>query len=595
MQELKLSTLVLAIASSLLTWQVAAACQSDFTPIQHIQGDAAQSPLTGKTLTTQGVVLGTIYPGSKQPALLIQSLKSDNNPATSEALMVADSQLASLYQQGQLVQFTGTVRELNQMTALTNISGSAVCAEQQKVPQYSLKLPVTQLQDWEALEGQYLVLPQTLVVNDSYPLARYGEILLADRRLMVATEVKKPGVEAQNFEKQQQRHEIWLDDHSHRQNPDPIPYPTGGLSAEKSVRVGDEVLGVEGFLVQTKPGYRLLPTKAPTFVAANPRSNTPKAKPEGALRIASFNVLNFFTGAGQTPQFPTQRGASNAEELVRQQAKMIAALSAMDADIIGLLEVENNGYAADSALATIVRLLNEKLGSPVFGMVQTSERPGTDQIKVAMIYRIASVKPLGQPAINLTGPFVRGSRAPLAQSFVHQSSNTELLVSVNHFKSKGSCPKLPGADNDNNDGQSCWNASRVKAATTLANWLATHPTGPKIQKQLVIGDLNAYRFEDPIRTLEQAGWQHLPGQQRSAEPHWSYVFKGRSGSLDHALATQDLADKLVQFEHWHINADEPAVLDYNTEYKSKQQLKNLYAPTPFRSSDHDPLVMDFKF
>jgi hypothetical protein len=268
----------------------------------------------------------------------------------------------------------------------------------------------------------------------------------------------------------------------------------------------------------------------------------------------------------------------------------------MDADIIGLLEVENNGYATDSALATIVRLLNEKLGSPVFAMVQTSEKPGTDQIKVAMIYRIASVKPVGQTAINLTGPFVRGSRAPLAQSFVHQASNTELLVSVNHFKSKGSCPKLPGADNDNNDGQSCWNASRVKAATTLASWLATSPTGQQTQKQLVIGDLNAYRFEDPIRTLEQAGWQHLPGQQHAdGEAHWSYVFKGRSGSLDHALATKDLADKLVQFEHWHINADEPAVLDYNTEYKSKQQVKHLYAPTPFRSSDHDPLVMDFKF
>lgn len=592
----KLSKLVFAVAVGFISWQAAAACQSDFTPISTIQGSGAQSSLTGKTLTTQGVVLGTIYPGSKHPALLIQSLTSDDNPATSDALMIADGQLAGLFQPGQLVQLTGTVRELNQMTALTNISASEVCAEQQKVAQHQLKLPVGQLTDWEALEGQYLVLPQTLVVNDSYPLARYGEILLADRRLMVATEVKKPGAEAQAFEQQQQLHEIWLDDHSNRQNPEPIPYPTGGLSAEHTVRVGDEVRGVEGFLVQTKAGYRLLPTKAPTFVSANPRSPAPKAKPEGALRIASFNVLNFFTGAGQTPQFPTKRGASNAEELVRQQGKMIAALSAMDADIIGLLEVENNGYADDSALATIVRLLNEKLGSTVFAMVKTVEKPGTDQIKVAMIYRIAAVKPLGQAAMHLSGPFVRGSRVPLAQSFVHHGSNTELMVSVNHFKSKGSCPKLPGADNDNNDGQSCWNAARIQAATTLASWLATQPTGQQSKKQLVIGDLNAYRFEDPIRTLEQAGWQHLPGQQLSnGEPHWSFVFKGRSGSLDHALATKDLAEKLVQFEHWHINADEPAVLDYNTEHKSKQQLKNLYAPTPFRSSDHDPLVMDFKF
>ena len=588
--------LVLPFALSLLSWQVAATCSSDFTPVSQIQGDGAQSPVAGKTLTTQGVVLGTIYPGSKQPALLIQSLQPDTQSGTSDALMIADSQLAALYQPGQLIQVTGTVREQNQMTALTNISASAVCAEQQPLPKLSLQLPVQQLTDWEALEGQYLLFPQTLLVNDSYPLARYGEILLADRRLMIATEVTQPGAAAQAFEQQQQLHEIWLDDHSTRQNPAPIPFPTGGLSAEKTLRVGDEVRGIEGFLVQTKAGYRLLPTKAPQFSSANPRSNSPKAKPTGALRVASFNVLNFFTGAGQTPQFPTKRGASNAEELVRQQGKMIAALSAMDADIIGLLEVENNGYGADGALATIVRLLNEKLGSTAFAFVETTEKPGTDHIKVALIYRIASVKPVGQTAVNLTGPFERGSRAPLAQSFLHQGSNTELTVSVNHFKSKGSCPKLPGADNDNNDGQSCWNAARVKAAKALAAWLATYPTGQQTSQQLVIGDLNAYRLEDPVTTLEQAGWQHLPGaQQKTAVAHWSYVYKGRSGSLDHALASKTLAAKLVQFEHWHINADEPAVLDYNTEHKSKAQQKNLYAPTPFRSSDHDPLVMDFKF
>ncbi|MBU2225226.1 MAG: ExeM/NucH family extracellular endonuclease [Gammaproteobacteria bacterium] len=591
-----LRNLVLPFTMSLLSWQVTASCGTDFIPIPQIQGDSEQSPLLGKTLTTQGVVLGTIYPGSKQPALLIQNLQPDANPATSEALLIADGPLANLYQPGQLLQITGTVRELNQMTALTNISASEICAEQQPVPKLQLQLPVAQLADWEHLEGQYLQFPQTLIVNDTYPLARYGEILLADRRLMVATEVTKPGTEAQAFENQQQHHEIWLDDHSNRQNPEPIPYPTGGLSAEKSVRVGDEVRGVEGFLVQTKAGYRLLPTTVPQFTAANPRQNSPKAKPAGALRVASFNVLNFFTGAGQTPQFPTKRGASSAEELVRQQAKMIAALSVMDADIIGLLEVENNGYGADSALATIVTLLNNQLGSGTFAFIQTNEKPGTDQIKVALIYRAAAVKPIGEPVLNSTGPFARGSRAPLTQSFSHQASASTLTVSVNHFKSKGSCPKQQGENSDNNDGQSCWNASRVTAAKTLASWLATNPTGQQTSKQLVIGDLNAYRMEDPVTTLEQSGWQHLPGNvEKDAAAHWSFVFKGRSGSLDHALATPALAEKLVQFEHWHINADEPAVLDYNMEHKSKKQLKNLYAPTPFRSSDHDPLVMDFKF
>ncbi|MEO6997215.1 MAG: PKD domain-containing protein, partial [Terracoccus sp.] len=42
---------------------------------------------------------------------------------------------------------------------------------------------------------------------------------------------------------------------------------------------------------------------------------------------------------------------------------------------------------------------------------------------------------------------------------------------------------------------------------------------------------------------------------------------------------------------WHINSDEPAVLDYNTEFKSAAQLASLYAPDEFRISDHDPVVV----
>ena len=335
-----------------------------------------------------------------------------------------------------------------------------------------------------------------------------------------------------------------------------------------------------------------MPTKTAQYQATNPRPASPQLKPARALRVASFNVLNFFNGASQTPAFPTKRGASNAQELARQQAKTIAALAALDADVIGLLEVENNGYHSQGALANLTAALNTVSKQP-YRFIITSEKPGNDQIKVALLYRPATVSVEGHAAMLLQAPFDKGSRPPLAQSFRHLASNELVTVSINHFKSKGGCPKdksLPDANQG--DGQGCWNALRTKAAAALSSWLAGQPTGVKTDKQIILGDFNAYRMEDPIRMLEQHNWQYLAAADGL---QYSYVFDGRTGSLDHALASPALAAKLSQMQHWPINADEPTVLDYNMEYKSARQQQSLYAPTPYRSSDHDPLLATFEF
>ena len=59
-----------------------------------------------------------------------------------------------------------------------------------------------------------------------------------------------------------------------------------------------------------------------------------------------------------------------------------------------------------------------------------------------------------------------------------------------------------------------------------------------------------------------------------AAERYSYVFNGEAGYLDQALATGNLARQVAGVTVWHINADEPAVLDYNTEFKTQ----DLYAP-----------------
>ena len=78
----------------------------------------------------------------------------------------------------------------------------------------------------------------------------------------------------------------------------------------------------------------------------------------------------------------------------------------------------------------------------------------------------------------------------------------------------------------------------------------------------------------------------------SATNAYSYVFDGQWGYLDHALASASLVAQVTGAAECHINADEPSVLDYNTDFKSPGQVATLYAPDKFRTSDHDPVIVD---
>jgi uncharacterized protein len=165
---------------------------------------------------------------------------------------------------------------------------------------------------------------------------------------------------------------------------------------------------------------------------------------------------------------------------------------------------------------------------------------------------------------------------------------------VNHLKSKGSCPVNGDADYagnfDSGDGQGCWNARRVAQAQRLVAWLPTlSALSPRV---LMLGDFNAYAQEDPIATLTTGG---LVDQVARFETFgYSYVFDGAAGRLDHALATPAASDLVTRALEWHINADEPSVIDYNTEFKQPVCATcgpDYYAATVYRSSDHDPLLM----
>lgn len=106
----------------------------------------------------------------------------------------------------------------------------------------------------------------------------------------------------------------------------------------------------------------------------------------------------------------------------------------------------------------------------------------------------------------------------------------------------------------------------------------------------MVGDLNAYAKEDPVTTIKNDGFTNLI-ESRVGVDGYSYVFDGQWGYIDHALASPSLNAQVQNVLEWHINADEPSVLDYNNNFKSAGQKVSLYNVDPFRTSDHDPIIV----
>ncbi|HEX5676564.1 MAG TPA: ExeM/NucH family extracellular endonuclease [Alcanivorax sp.] len=561
------------------------ACGDVDTAISAIQGSAASTPLGGENLVVESVV-SAVYPGLDGFFLMEPTGDRDDDPATSEGLFVyaPDAVVSS----GDRVRLAGTAGEYFEQTQLSLQGDPLVCAGNQTLEPVAFSLPFADAGAPEALEGMLVNVSQGLTVTEVYDLARYGSVMLADGRLSIPTQVAAPGAPAQAVKAQNALNRIILDDGLNTQNPEPVRYPQGGLSAGNTLRVGDSVdSDFRAIISYGFDAWRLQPVDAVTLRADNPRPPAPPRAAGTNLRVAAFNVLNFFNGDGQGGGFPTARGADNAEELARQKAKLVAALTALDADIIGLMEIENDGYGPDSAVAELA----EALG-PAWRFVAHGEAGlGTDAIAVGLLYRDDVVAEAGEAATLTSGAFGNETnRQPLAQSFRLLNNGEVLTVAVNHFKSKSSCPD-DGINAAQGDGQSCWNPERTDAANDQLAWLATDPTGAGDSDVVVLGDLNAYAQEDPITAFRDAGFVDLLARFQG-EDAYSYVFKGETGYLDHALASPSLNEQVLAAGAWHINADEPRALDYNKEFKSDRQVDDFFAADAYRASDHDPLRVD---
>jgi len=600
-------------------------CAAPYTPIYTIQGPGLSTPIPGN-VTTKGVVVGDFEGSSGQQGFYMQDLSGDSDPATSDGIFVFTGS-SDLVSAGQVVRVTGFARERFDQTTLngSNSNTSAVPAANivvcgtGSVSATDVTMPFADADYPERFEGMLVRFPAELVIAEYFNYDRFGEIVIAlpldgETRPFTGTAIDEPGDDANARTLANSLRRITLDDAQSASNPPVLRHPNGlPFSLSNRFRGGDLVANAIGVLGFDFSLYRLVPTGPADYTEANPRPAAPEDV-GGTVRVAAMNTLNFFltldppSGPGDNACGPAQnlecRGADSdqPDEFSRQRAKLIAALVGLDADVIGLNELENTTGVEPLGDPTngVVAGLNAVFGPGTYDYINTGTI-GTDAIRVGLIYRPAKVAPVGafQVLDSTDDPrFIdTKSRPALAQTFQDLSNSERFTVVVNHLKSKGSdCVDV--GDPDMGDGQGNCSGTRTLAAQALVDWLATDPTGSGDPDFLIMGDLNSYAQEDPIDAI-LAGPDDIAGTsddyanliaQYQGTFAYSYVFDGQSGYLDHALANPSLAAQVTGAADWHINADEPDLLDYDTSFKPPAQ-DAMNEPNAYRASDHDPVVV----
>jgi uncharacterized protein len=567
--------------------------------ISEIQGSGLTSALVGQVRTVEAVVTA-VKPGLSGFYLQEEEADSDLNPATSEAIFVFGNATVGLVDVGDLVRVTGTVGEFrgtgSSQTQLTSATVEVLASDVALPAPTEVTFPVESTTYLERFEGMLVELVDELVISEYFNYDRFGEVVLAkplegQDRLHTPTAVVDPGPAAQALAAEQARRIITLDDYFSGQNPTVIPHPGNGepFSVMNSFRGGDTVTGVVGVIDHTFGLYRIQPTEYGTYESVNPRPDAPEVG--GSVQVASFNVLNYFLTLDQSGNrcgpLTNQdcRGADNQAEFDRQRVKIIEAIAELDADVVGLMEMENSTGVEPAA--DLVEGLNELVGAGTYDFIDTGVI-GTDAIRLGFLYKPGTVRPAGDYAILDTSVDPRFidtlNRPMLTQTFDEIATGDRVTVSVNHLKSKGSACT---GDPDTGDGQGNCNLTRTAAAEAIAEFLSGDPTRSGDPDHLIIGDLNSYDLEDPIKALEDSGYTDLV-RLYGGDFAYGYVFDGKVGYLDHALSNTSLSPQVTGASEWHINADEPDILDYNLDFGRPA---TFFSPDQYRSSDHDPVLV----
>lgn len=564
-----------------------AGCERAVTGIQRIQGSGAVTPLDGKTVLTEGVVTADFTSRGHLGGFFIQqrSEEATDRDTASRGLFVYAPEADVTT--GEAIRVRGEAGEYHGMTQLSDARIETRCGQPGRPAATEMALPASETRR-ERLEGMRVRLAGDATITGLYELGRYGVVTLADERLYQPTQVAAPGDSAADVAERNENRRLRLDDGSRRQF-GPLPeWVVEHYETDGSLRVGDRLTDVTGVLDYRYDAWRLQPTTAPGVKTLNPRPSALERPEPGTIRVAGLNLQNYFNGDGEGNGFPTDRGAESARAWQRQHQRLTTALEGMAADIVGLVELENDGTGPRSAIASLV---GDLAGD--WDYARPERRPGDDAIAVGLAWRRGRVEPIGDPEVLRQAPFNQGSRPPVAQRFRHTDSGAVFLVVVNHFKSKR-CGDASGEEAASGNGEGCWSRHRERATRQLLAWVDELTASMEQRNVLLVGDLNAYARERPLSILSRAGYSNVLDDRHPA-PASSYIYRAQSGTLDYILSSDTFRNAVTAAGIWPINADEPAMLHFSRDdHDGLPEAVSVSGRRPWRASDHDPTWVDLE-
>lgn len=271
------------------------------------------------------------------------------------------------------------------------------------------------------------------------------------------------------------------------------------------------------------------------------------------LLVCGFNLENYFMTTGSM-------GASNYSDRQAQRTKVSKALAKINADIYGLVELQQG----DEAIAEIVSDLNKNTSGRNYQYFHDAIS-GTFQ-KVDFVYDANKVEPINTPVE--TNVEVQNRKKMVC--FREKATGEKFIYSINHFKAMNT----GGADRRANEAQ---------AVVKLYN---SYRQNRSIMDNdvLIMGDLNCYGKTEPILVFTESN--HMIDLHRAfhADSSYSYMFSGMASYIDHAICNETLYRQVTGQAAYHINSDEDDKYTYD---KSNDN-------TMFRCSDHDPVLVGLR-
>ena len=410
----------------------------------------------------------------------------------------------------------------------------------------------------DKLVGKKVKIKNELVVVRTYGDKLEGMITLAPSILRIPTELTLPGTDAY--------HALAIANRDSK-----LSIAAIGISlldpAFQTLRVGTKLSALEGTVSKDKERFKLTLTAAPKIEHAKRPSYSAMEKAD--VSIVSMNLEYYMASPSM---WEHSNGARDEESFNRQNTKILAAMKDMKADIYAICEIEEGNYSP----AYLTKQLNQALGTTAYKFVDTGDAKVSSYTKNTFIYNSETLK-LVRDCRTYDADYLQLRH--IIQGFQKTGTGEKFILSLNHFKSKSG--KASGSNIDKHDGQGAHNSRRVEEATNCLKSYAAMREYYGDNDVIVVGDLNSYSKEDPIRVFTDAGY--VDELMKYSPDGWSYVYDGQVGYLDHILTSASMSPQVLHASVWDVNASEPSALGY--------QFVDNFKSDAYRYSDHNPVIV----